>query len=114
MACAGGSSLIYQLNDESSSNNLFTRVWQGPPTMDLYPVMIAQPAGPLVIVTDAPVSSGSSSSPSPTVWQMSSVGTSDFVPRCFLVFIVIITITTLCETIMLLMLSLKLEFKVKS
>jgi len=81
MSCAGGSSLIYQLNDDSTSSILFTRVWQGPPTVDFYPVVIVQPAGPLVMIADAPVSSGSSPSPSPTVWQMSSLGTSDFVPR---------------------------------
>jgi len=49
--------------------------------MDLYPVMIAQPAGALVIMADAPVTTGSNTSPSPTLWQMSSLGTSDFVPR---------------------------------
>jgi len=81
MSCAGGSSMIYQLSDDSTSSILFTRVWQGPPTMDLYPVMIAQPAGTLVIMADAPVTTGSSTAPSPTLWQMSSLGTSDFVPR---------------------------------
>ena len=88
MSCAGGSSMIYQLSDESTSTSMFTRVWQGPPTMDLYPVIIAQPAGLLVVMADAPVSSGSNTSPSPTIWQMSSIGTSDFVLRsvlkCFL------------------------------
>ena len=49
--------------------------------MDLYPVMIAQPAGALVIMADAPAGIGSSTSSSPTLWQMSSLGTSDFVPR---------------------------------
>jgi len=81
MSCAGGSSMIYQLSDDSTSSILFTRVWQGPPTMDLYPVMIAQPTGALVIMADAPVTTGSNTSPSPTLWQMSSLGTSDFVPR---------------------------------
>jgi len=59
--------------------------------MDLYPITISQPAGPLVILADAPVSRVSNTSPSPTVWQMSSLGTSDFVPRfvCSLVFFVI-------------------------
>ena len=79
---AGGSTMIYQLSDDSSaSSNVFSRVWQGPPMMDFYPVVIAQPAGPLVIVADAPVSSVSNTFLSSTIWQMSSIGTSDFVPR---------------------------------
>jgi len=82
MSGAGGSTLIYQLNDDSTSSNiLFTRVWQGPPTIDFYPVLITQPAGPFVIVADAPVNSLSSISPSCTIWHMSSLGTGDFVPR---------------------------------
>jgi len=88
MSGAGGSTLIYQLNDDStSSNGLFTRVWQGPPTMDLYPVIITQPAGPMVIMADAPVHSMSGASRSCTIWQMSSLGTGDFVPRCVFNFI---------------------------
>jgi len=76
VACAGGTSMIYQLSDDSTSTNLFTRVWQGPPMNDLYPIIISQPAGPLTVLADAPVGRGS-----PSVWQMSSLGTSDFVPR---------------------------------
>ena len=76
VACAGGTSMIYQLSDDSTSTNLFTRVWQGPPMKDLYPIIISQPAGPLTVLADAPVGHGS-----PSVWQMSSLGTSDFVPR---------------------------------
>jgi len=49
--------------------------------MDFYPMVIAQPAGPLVIVADAPVSDVSDASARSVIWQMSSLGTSDFVPR---------------------------------
>ena len=58
--------------------------------MDLYPVIISQPAGPLVILADAPFSRASST-PSPAIWQMSSLGTSDFVPR-----FVFITVSLFC------------------
>ena len=76
VSCGRDESSIYQLNAQ-----FFTRVWQGAPTVDLYPVIISQPAGPLVILADAPVSHASNTPSSPTVWQMSSIGTSDFVPR---------------------------------
>jgi len=76
VSCARDTSVIYQL-----SANVFTRVWQGSPMMDLYPVVISQPAGPLVILVDAPVSRAPNTPPAPTMWQMSSLGTSDFVPR---------------------------------
>jgi len=83
MACAGGATMIYQLSGDLTSGNLFSRVWQGPPTKDFYPVLIAQPqpAGTLIIVAEAAVSSDRDAVHSSTIWQMSSLGTSDFVPR---------------------------------
>ena len=83
VSCVHDTSMIYQLNGD-----FFTGVWQGAATMDLYPVVISQPAGPLVILADAPVSRISNTSPSPIVWQMSKLGTSDFVPRFVYYFLV--------------------------
>jgi hypothetical protein len=59
-------------------------MWTGGATIDFYPVAINQPAGSLFLMADAAVTdSQMSSNYTSTIWQLSLIGTSDFVPRLF-------------------------------
>lgn len=74
----GGSTMIYRRGD----NGQFVSMWTGPSTVEFYPFVITQPAGQLVLVADAPtVQSSSTIYPSSNIWQITMIGTSDFIPK---------------------------------